>query len=206
VRTGYTERSESRWNLRRAGAHGFALAAIAGLAGCGGFGDPPPGWGDHLHTDITIAGSAPSGGELAIAFDFDEPIEVEFSQCFGGTGAECEGGVLLYAAEDPGFALLVLDDADESLFVLPDGIEIELELMSADAEATLFVEGTTLSAPGDRVVLGTTPEVHLHGSWQLAIPASAEPQASYAFTFRLLSDDGIDPSAEYVALLSPHDD
>jgi len=178
----------------------------AALNGCGGAGEPPPGVGDNLHVDMTIGSSSPSGGELAVGFNFGRTVELEFSQCFGGAGADCAGGVLLFAAEDPGFATLVLDSPAESLFALPDGVEIEIEVTAADPETSLFIEGSNLDDVGDVAVLGTSPDLHKHGSWQLAIPADEEPADSYSFTFRLRSDDGFGPSQEYVVMLAPHEE
>jgi hypothetical protein len=188
------------------GSAAFILGAsllAAALTGCGGAGDPPPGWGDNLHSDITLASDEKGGGRLAIAFDFTKEIEVAFVQCFGGSDAACTGGVRLYAAEDPGFTTLKNDDPDESLFVLPDDVEISLEITAADPEVSLFVSGKTLQDAADSAVLGTTPEMHAHGSWQLAIPADDPVAESYAIAFKLTTGDGFADSAEYVALLVP---
>ncbi|MFN2377573.1 MAG: hypothetical protein ABR538_13620 [Candidatus Binatia bacterium] len=190
------------------------LATVAALAGCGGVGAPPPGWGEDDHGDIEIGATGDGEGALAIDFDFEEAIEVAFSQCFGGSGADCSGGIRLYSSEEPGFALLGHDghghdhghDDDESLFPLPDGVEIELEVTAADPEASLFLEGKTLQNAGDRGELGETPDLHAHGSWQLALPGGEEPADSYRMVLRLHAGNGFEPSAEYVVLLTPVDD
>lgn len=183
-----------------------ATLLVVLAAGCGGVGAPPPGWGDNEHSDIEVASTAGDGGNLAVEFDFDEVVEVPFSQCFGGSGADCSGGVRLYSTEEPGFGLLALSEPDESLYTLPDDVSIEIEVTAADPEASLFLEGDTLQEAGDRADLGTTPDLHAHGSWQLAIPADEEPAESYAIAFRLHSADGFGPSAEYVVLLAPVDE
>jgi len=184
----------------------LAAGIAAALTGCGGAGEPPPGFGDNLHVDLTIGSSSASGGELAVGYNFGRTVELEFSQCFGGAGSDCAGGVLLFAAEDPGFAPLVLDSPGESLFALPDQVEVEIEVVTADPEASLFIEGSTLQQSGDTAVLGTSPDLHKHGSWQLAIPADEEPAESYSFSFRLRSGGGFDPSQKYVVTLAPHED
>lgn len=206
-----TDRSSTFAKPRPTGRPAFAsplsilgaclFAAV--LTGCGGAGDPPPGWGDNLHGDITLASDEEGGGRLAVAFDFTKEIEVSFVQCFGGSDAACTGGVRLYAAEDPGFATLKVDEPDESLFVLPDDVEISLEITAADPEASLFVSDVTLQDAGESAVLGTTPDLHAHGSWQLAIPADDPVAESYAIAFKLTTGDGFADSVDYVALLVP---
>ncbi|MFN2427780.1 MAG: hypothetical protein ABR587_15190, partial [Candidatus Binatia bacterium] len=119
---------------------------------------------------------------------------------------DCSGGIRLYSAEEPGFALLEASEPDESLFVLPDGVAIEIEVTAADPEASLFLEGETLQDAGDRAEFGTTPDLHAHGSWQLAIPGGEEPAESYTIVFRLHADDGFGPSQEYAVLLAPVDE
>lgn len=196
------------WNIGANRRGGSANAIVSGfivlaIAGCGGVGDPPPGWGEHLHGDIEIASTEPDGGDLAVEFDFDEVVEVPFSQCFGGTGEDCDGGVLLFSTEEPGFGLLELSEPDESLYALPDDVEIEIEVTGADPEASLFVEGETLQDSGDRASLGITPDLHAHGSWQIAIAAGEDPAEAYEIRFRLLATDGFGDSAEYVVRLAP---
>lgn len=179
----------------------FSLAAA--LGGCGGAGDPPPGFGDNLHADLTLASSEQEGGSLAIAYNFAKAVDVTFVQCFGGEAPDCLGGLRLYAAEDPGFVALAANVPGEDLFALPDDVEVGLELVAADAGASLAVEGTTLEEAGDAIVLGVTPDLHVHGSWQLAIPGGEEPAESYALTLRAVSEDGFEPSPAYVVLLHP---
>lgn len=143
---------------------------------------------------------------MAADFDFSEVIEVAFSQCFGGTGTDCAGGVRLYSTEEPGFAVLSVSEPEESFYALRDGVEVELEVTAADPEASLFLEGETLQNSGDRAELGDTPDLHAHGSWQLAIPGGEEAADAYAIAFRLHSPDGFESSDEYVVLLTPMDE
>jgi len=186
--------------LRRLGVV-LALAVTAGLGGCGA-GDAPDGFGRFF--DITIASTEAGGGDLVAAYDFDEAIEVTFVQCLGGTGPACTGGVRLYAAEDPGFDALRRDRVAQSLFALPEGVGIRIEITAAEPEASLFLSNQVLQNAGDETLIGATPEgVHKHGSWQLAIPGDQELEADYALSFRLRTDDGFGDSAEYVVLLTP---
>jgi len=179
----------------------FTLAAV--LNGCGGAGGPPDGWGDNIHGDMTLASDEEDGGSLVIAFNFARPVEVTFVQCFGGEAPDCIGGLRLYAAEDPGFLSLAARVPGEDLFALPDDVEVSLELVAADAGASLAIEGATLEEAGDTAVLGSTPDLHAHGSWQLAIPGGEELAESYALTLRAVTQDGFGPSPAYVVLLHP---
>jgi hypothetical protein len=172
-----------------------------GGPGGGGAGDPPPGWGDNLHGDLTLASSEEGGGSFVIAYDFDEPVETTFVQCFGGEAPDCAGGLSLFAAEDPGFVALAVDSAAEDLHALPDETEVTLELVAADEGASLSIEGETLQQPGDTVMLGSTPDLHAHGSWLLAIPGGTEPQESYSLTIRVVAGGGFDASPDYVVQL-----
>lgn len=173
----------------------------AGLAGCGGAGDPPPGYGDNLHGDLTLASTEEGGGSFAIAYDFDEPVETSFVQCFGGEAPECTGGVRLYAAEDPGFVALGIDSVAEDLYALPDDTEVTLELVAADEGASLSIEGSTLAQPGDQASIGSTPDLHAHGSWQVAVPGGTEPAESYSLTIRVVAGGDFEASPEYVVQL-----
>jgi hypothetical protein len=179
----------------------FTLTAV--LGGCGGAGAPPPEWGEDTHADLTLASDRDGGGSLVIAYNFGKPVEVTFVQCFGGEPPDCQGGLRLYAAEDPGFVSLGARVPGEDLFALPDDVEVSLELLAADSGASLAIEGATLDEAGDTAVLGATPDLHAHGSWQLAIPGGEEPAESYALTLRAVTQDGFGPSPAYVVLMHP---
>ena len=76
-----------------------AILAAASAPGCGA-GSAPPGFG-QVHVDIAIAGTGNGTGRIAIDYDASDPIEVFFNTCIGGTGADCDGGFVLYSSEAP---------------------------------------------------------------------------------------------------------
>lgn len=200
MKKGNTKNLGPAWTLALAPA-----LLAAGLAACGGAGDPPPGWGEEDHGDLAIASTESEGGAVALDWDFEEPVETTFVQCFGDSSDDCSAGIRLYSSEEPGFVQLTEDHADEGFFALPDGVEVTLELVSKDVEASLALETGTLDQPGDTVVLGSTPDLHAHGSWQLAIPGSETPQDEYTITLRVLASGSFSASTDYVVKIHAED-
>jgi hypothetical protein len=126
------------------------------------------------------------GGALAVEYPFEQAVEVSFSQCIGGSGETCDGGIALYSGEAPGFAPLEEDEPDEPFFVLEEGTPVSVERTAGDAAASFFFGGVNLAEPGDSVLFGTAIEgLHQHGEWQLALPGGEEPQGPYALGLKL---------------------
>lgn len=192
----------SNTRARRAIAAGFATAFFATLSACGP-GDAPDGWGEEDHFDILIASDQAGGGRLVADYDFTSEVELDASQCIGGTGETCEGGILLRSSEAPGFSPLEEDEGDESLYTIAEDTPIELVLTSHDPEVSFFVNGTTLDQVGESVVLGMALEdLHVHGSWQVALPGGSEPAEDYFLAFRLRAPgSGYVESPEYVVTI-----
>src|SRR4029453_646920 len=84
--------------------------------------------------EIVIAASADGGGMLVAhpEFDVEEAIPLSFSQCFGGSGDECEGGTRLFSAVNPGLSPIEENEPAESLFTLADATQVTLELLAID--------------------------------------------------------------------------
>lgn len=161
-----------------------ALATSTVSAGCGA-GSAPPGFGED-HGDIVIAATGIGTGQIAIEYDASEAIEVFFNTCIGGTGDDCEGGFVLYSSEEPGFDALLENDTEHGLFPLAAGTPVSIELTSNDSGTSFFMNGTSLSSPGDSVVLGVALEgLHAHGEWQLTLPGGMPPTGEYFIGFRL---------------------
>ena len=148
------------------------VAALAVLAGCGPSPDDFPA-DDHL--DVLVAATGEGTGDLAADYHSDEPIPVFLSASLGGFD--------LYSASDPGFALLEEEEPDEGLFVVADDVEVALEITALDEGVRLKVGEVTLDEVGDSAVLGTTPEVHTHGEWQVVVPTGISA-GTYALSFR----------------------
>jgi hypothetical protein len=157
--------------------------------------------------DIGIGSTEVGGGALVADYDFAMEVPVFFNTCLGGSGALCDGGILLYSGEDPGFAPIEEEEPEESVFPLEEGTEVSLEVTSKDAAAGLFIGGQSLGAVGDSAVLGTAIEgLHTHGEWQLTFPGGDEPMGDYFLGLKLTESSGTyADSEEFVVVLTPSD-
>lgn len=168
---------------------GCAIALLT-AGGCGP-GDAPPGFGEDEHHDVLLAATAVGGGALAADYDFEnEPVEVTLS-------ASLEG-VRIYTAADPGLMMLEEDEPDEGVFVLADDTAVSMEITAASAGVSFLFANQRLSAVGDSVVLGTTPELHGHGVWQVAVPDDDTGTEERVLGFKLTTTNpAYGPSPEY---------
>jgi hypothetical protein len=123
----------------------------------------------------------------------DEPIEVSFSSCIGGSGEDCAGGFVVYSSEDPGFGPVEEAEPDEGVFPLEESTEVSIEITAIDDGASIFMSNTTLDAIGETAVIGVAVEgLHVHGEWRIVLPGGTEPAAEYFIGFKLTT-----PSAVY---------
>ena len=166
---------------------------------------PPPD--EHHgppHTLMRIGSTEPSGGTLVV--DGVPTAYVVASACLGGTGEECEGGTVVYTGDSPGFNSLTADDPAAPIYVLPDGVEVRIEV-TAVHDASVMVSEVMLDMPGETAVVNTTPHLHNHPTWQLVAPGGTHPADGH-ISFRLHAD-GYEPSNEItvtVQLFDEHDD
>lgn len=166
------------------------LLAALGAMGCG----PSPSNFPEEHFDVLIAATAEGGGDLAADYDFAEPVPVFLSATLGG--------LELYSAADPGFAPLEADEPDEGFHVVADGVDVSLEITALDPGVRVKFGSVTLDEVGDSVVLGTTPELHTHGEWQVVVPEGTTT-GEFSLAFRLISDSpDYGPSEPVTATLS----
>lgn len=144
-------------------------------------GNEPP------HVEFEVASSSDGGGALVAhpEFDVDDPVPLPFTECFDGTGDECEGGTRLFSAVNPGVNSLEESEPDESLYALADGTQVTLEITAIDSGLSLILGDQTLDAVGESVVVGTTPDFHADFTSQLTLPGGGEPSGVYSATFRL---------------------
>lgn len=174
----------------------IAAAVVLVLAGCGA-GGAPDGFGEG-HSDISIGASDEGGGALVVDYhDADEPIGVSFSSCIGGSGETCEGGVVLYSSEAPGFGPVEEAEPDEGVFPLEEGTEVSIEITAIDDGASFFISEATLDEVGESAVIGIALEgLHVHGEWRLALPGGEEPLAAYTIEFVLTTTSAAYESSE----------
>lgn len=177
--------------LRRFAAPILLLGlALLGATGCG----PSPSNFPEEHFDVLIAATEAGGGELAIDYDFTEPVPVFLSATLGGLD--------LYSAADPGFAPLEADEPDEGFYVVEDGVEVSLEITALDPGVRVKLGSVTLDQVGDSVVIGTTPELHTHGEWQVVVPEGTSA-GEFSLSFRFVTDSpDYGPSEAMTAVLS----
>jgi hypothetical protein len=126
------------------------------------------------------------------------------SACVGGTGEHCDGGTVLYTGTSPGFNDLDEDDPNQPIYVLPEGIEISIELTGIEAGASVMVSGVVLDEVGETAVVNSTGHLHNHPTWQIAAPGGTHPE-DRQISFRLHAE-GFDSSEVITVTLSLFED
>lgn len=184
---------------RRRATHRWAgvfLAWTLGVAACGSPSpvEPSP---DDGHVDLIIGSTEPSGGALVLDYDFGLPFEVFESTTIGG--------FTLWSGTDPGFAQAETDEPDEGVYALEDGVTVSLEVTALEAGTRFRFGDVTVDEVGERVALGTVPDLHGHGEWQVTLPEGVET-GDYPFSFRVVSDTVYDASESETAFLTPVDE
>jgi hypothetical protein len=158
---------------------------------------PEPG---HMH--VILGSDQAGGGNLATDFDFSTAVKVFFSQCFGGTGADCQGGMSLYSGE-VGFEPLAEDEATDTFFPLAAGTALSLEITAIDEAVQLKFGDAVLSQAGDSVELGSVPGFHTEAEGQVVVPG-VQTGGEYQVSFRIVDDGGqYGDSPDYTLSLTP---
>lgn len=102
-----------------------ALWAVA-AAGSG------PVFAQHHHQDLMIGSDALGSGNLILDYPFDERPVVRVTESGAPVG--------LFTATDPGFDQVAEDEPAESVFAVPAGTEISLEVVAIDEIAALKMD------------------------------------------------------------------
>lgn len=156
---------------------------------------PEPG---PPHSQLRVGSTEPSGGMLTV-----ESVPTAFvvpMACLGGTGDTCEGGVVVYGGNSPGFNTLTEENPGLPIYQLPDGVEVRVELTAVETDASVRISGVTLDDVGEEAVVNTTPELHNHPAWQLAAPGGDAHPSDRHLSIRLHAD-GFDSSEEIAVML-----
>lgn len=125
---------------------------------------------------LNIWATEEGGGVLTVDWDFaGKKIQTFKSLCAGG---EC-----LYSGIDPGFRYEGAPSPD-GFHTLLDGTDVSLEIVNVDPPVTLRINGAPLKHPGDTALLGTTPDLHSHPSWQLSVNEGELGDFSLAFKLK----------------------
>lgn len=193
-----------------------AMLTLVSLGGCGDDNDrktatptptataiptqtPTPTEAPHPpHSIMRVGSTQPEGGMLTV-----DSVPVAFVvpvACLGGVGPTCEGGVIVYGGDSPGFNNLNENNPSLPIYRLPDGVEVRMELTQADTDTSVLISGVTLDAAGQEALVNTTPELHNHPLWQFAAPATEHSPADRHLSFRLLAD-GFEPSDDIALTL-----
>ncbi|MEO8602607.1 MAG: MbnP family copper-binding protein [bacterium] len=148
------------------------------------------------HVEIFAASSTDGGGALVAHAEFDttQAVPLFFSECLGGTGAECDGGTRLFTAVNPGISPLDASEPDEAIYALGGGTVVSLAVTAIDPGLTIRFGDVVLDSAGDSVDLGTTPEFHADLEAQLALPGGEEPSGTFSASLKLTTT-----SATYTA-------
>lgn len=145
---------------------------------------------------ISIYSTAPGGGALTTSWDFAER-EIPTFEAF------CQGGQCLYSAIDPGF-LAGFPPPPAGYHVVENGVRVSMEVIARDAAATIRIGGQAVDVGGSAVI-GTTPDLHNHPSWQLLLPQGE--QVEYTIEFRFTTDAAAYANSEpFVARLTTRSD
>ena len=164
--------------------------------------------GEDDHKEIVIAADGAGAGALVAHAEYDTatPIPLFFSDCFGGTGDECDGGQRLFTAVNPGFSPIAASEPEESLYTVADGAPITLSVTALDAGLTLRLGEESLDSVGDSVLLGTTPDFHSDLEAQLLIAGGGEPSGTFSATFTVATTAaGYTTSAPFTVTFTPSD-
>ncbi|MFI5365170.1 MAG: hypothetical protein ACHQ4J_06060 [Candidatus Binatia bacterium] len=189
-------------------AVGFIVIAVFGALGCGSDNITALSTATPMLTATptplpSVAGEenlfgSTAKGSGALTIEALSLIPAYFSACLGGSGATCDGGTVVYIGSDPGFKEADIDDPGRPLYALPDGVTLSLVVIAIDPALSLkFENGTTLSAAGQSLVLGTTPGIHDDLEWELDTPGGL-PATGHNVTLKLTTTaSGFTDSVEF---------
>lgn len=173
----------------------LVIALLVALSGCG-FGPKPDLPAPQSATEMRVGSTVEDGGDLTIDFDFATNGTARL------TPSSSLGSAVLYSAIDPSFDLLLASVPKRSVYVLPAGVEVSVELLEADEGASLKVETTLLNEPGEVAVLGSEPGAHVHPEWRIVWPLGQVPP-DRRISFRVFTAGGeFAPSADYSVVLT----
>jgi len=143
-------------------------------------------------------------GSGALTIDPVPQIPTYFSACLGGSDPECTGGTNIYIGSDPGFKEADATEATATLFALPDGVTVGLQVVSIDPVLSLKFDAGTLNAAGQSIAFGTTPGIHADLEWQLALPGGTPFGPGYPVTLKLTTtSSGFTDSTQFTEIVRP---
>lgn len=133
---------------------------------------------------LNIWSTQAEGGELRVSFDYATPIPVYESFCTPDR-TSC-----LFSAIDPGFQTPPLVTPPDGLFRIADGTVLSLRIVAIDEGLSINVNGNRLSQAGESALLGSTPSIHVHPSWQIVTPG-AQAGNEWQLSFQVTTDSAL---------------
>ncbi|HVM96781.1 MAG TPA: hypothetical protein VMT89_10345 [Candidatus Acidoferrales bacterium] len=154
-----------------------------------------------LPNENLFGSSQAAGGSLAVIVR--PQVQAFLSTCLGGTGDNCTGGTAIWVGTEPGFEEVEEDIPSLSLFALPDGVPITLEIVAIDPAISLQFDDVTLNAAGQTISIGTTPGIHQDLEWHLQLPGG-DMTATHSVTFKLTTtSSSFSGSSQYTIPVVP---
>lgn len=147
-----------------------------------------------IDVDLVIGASGAAGGDLALRHDFTRPVAV--------TPSLSVDGVTRYTTTQPGFdAVDPLTEAGPGFHPVRDGVPLRLAVTAVEPGLSFKLGAAVLDAPGEEAVIGTAPNLHVHGEWRLELPDGV--LAARRIAFRLeTSAPAYRPSPAYELLVT----
>ena len=130
--------------------------------------------------------------QIIMHIEGGQPFDLEESPFPGFDG---------FAASDPGFVALPVDNPGEGIFALPSTADLEFELLGADAHIQVWNDtGTAPMLVGERFTMGQ-PLFHIHPIWH---SPDGTPGEEYGIHVRLHDLSGqLTASDAYTILFTP---
>lgn len=130
--------------------------------------------------------------QIIMHIEGGQPFDLEESPFPGFDG---------FAASDPGFVALPVDNPGEGIFALPSNADLEFELLGADAQIQVWNDtGTAPMLVGERFTMGQ-PLFHIHPIWH---SPDGMPGEEYGIQIRLHDISGqLAASDAYTLLFTP---
>ncbi|MGB0714403.1 MAG: PEP-CTERM sorting domain-containing protein [Phycisphaerae bacterium] len=129
------------------------------------------------HDDFTVGVSGT--GQLGLEFDFDDIIELP----------PADGLITGWAADDPGFASLDMDEPKEDFFMLGSGAEISFEFISGSPALSVWSPGfgSQVNQMGEQFIIGAD-EFDVHPTFHIDLndPSYDPNLTDYSLSFRLV--------------------
>jgi hypothetical protein len=126
---------------------------------------------------INIYSTEPGGGKITTNFDFARRKVQTFLRIPGCT-------TCIYNNSDPGL-IKGSEPPPAGYYPIADGVAVRFETVAQDDGVTFRLNNEAVD-PGESSLVGTTPTLHNHPTWQLKLPAGQ--QGDFQLQFKLTTD------------------